>query len=90
MAAAAPNPKFNFNFESGAPSAANLNAASGNPLLVVDPTHWLYVVSGGALPASAVVVGSVTIPWLARWSFKCSSSCRSMWLSKVPPPPHAR
>ena len=44
---AALDPRFEFRFEPGAPTAGNLNTAAGFPNLVVGATHFLSVASGG-------------------------------------------
>ena len=55
--AAALDPWFEFQFELGAPTAANLTLSAGQPQLTVQLTvgavHVLYLASGNALPASA-------------------------------------
>ena len=60
---AAPDPRFEFQFELGAPTAGNFNAAAGAPVVTLDASHWLCVVSGGTIPASTVVPGRFAVPW---------------------------
>ena len=40
------DPRFEFQFDLGAPTATNLNLAAGAPLLSVGATHLPYVASG--------------------------------------------
>ena len=47
--AAAPDPRFNVTFSRGNPTAANLTASGGEPLLDLDQQHWLVVACGGDL-----------------------------------------
>ena len=51
---AALDPRFEFQFELGAPTAANLNTAGGFANLTLSANHWLYIVSGGNVLGSAV------------------------------------
>ena len=53
MAAAGPfDPRYDVVFAGGNPTAANITASGGEPLLDLQPTHWLVVASGGDLLAS--------------------------------------
>jgi hypothetical protein len=45
----------------------NLNAAAGTLWLNVDPTHWLYVASGGTLPPTPGAAGRFRVSWTALW-----------------------
>ena len=63
---AALDPRFEFAFGLGAPTAASFNAANGTPLLTVAPTHFLYVASSGDMPA-ATVPNRFEIPWTNVW-----------------------
>ena len=47
--AAAPDPRFNVVFSRGNPTAAHLTASGGEPLLDLDPQHWLVVACGNDL-----------------------------------------
>ena len=58
---AALDPRYEFQFDLGAPTAANLNLAAGSPLLSVGATHLLYVASGNSLPVSATTPGRYTV-----------------------------
>ena len=60
---AALDPRYEHQFDLGPPTNNNLNTAAGNPLTTVTNAHWLYVVSGGTLPASAVNNGRFVVPW---------------------------
>ena len=51
------DPRFEFQFDLGAPTAANLTLAAGAPQLSVGPLHFLYVASGNSMPASATTAG---------------------------------
>ena len=62
---AALDPRFEFQFELGAPTAANLNTAGGFANLTLSANHWLYVVSGGNVPGSAVAAGRFSVSWPA-------------------------
>ena len=60
---AAMDPRFEFQFGVGPPTAANFNTAAGFPLVTLDPSHWIHVVSGGTTPASARVAGRFEVAW---------------------------
>ena len=62
---AALDPRFEFQFELGAPTAANLNTAGGFSNLTLSANHWLYVVAGGNVPGSAVAAGRFSVSWPA-------------------------
>ena len=66
-AAVALDPRFEFTFEAGAPTAANLNAAGGNPFCTVGAAHFLHVASGGTLLPSPVAQGRFRVPWADVW-----------------------
>ena len=58
------DPRFEFQFDLGAPTAANLTLAAGAPQLSVGPLHFLYVASGNSMPASATTAGRYIVPWI--------------------------
>ena len=60
---AALDPKYEFHFASGAPTAGNFNAAAGSPMCTVDASHFLHVASGAALPAAPGAPNRFTISW---------------------------
>ena len=92
------DPRFEFQFDLGAPTAANLTLAAGNPQLSVGPLHFLQVASGNSLPASAITAGRYTVPWIdvhiaclkahkvdaALQGTLCSRSLFSLRASSVP------
>ena len=51
------DPRFEVRFDAGAPTVPHLNAAAGSLWLNVDPSHWLYVASGGDMPACPLHAG---------------------------------
>ena len=68
MAAAVPlDPRFEFIFENGAPTVANLNAAGGDPICTVAPVHFLHVASGGTLEPSPIAPGRFRVRWTEVW-----------------------
>ena len=60
---AAHDPKYEFLFAPGAPTAGNFNAAAGNPMCTVDATHYLNVASGGRLLAAPGAATRFQVPW---------------------------
>ena len=60
---AALDPKYEFTFAGGAPTVGALNAAAGAPQLTVAAVHYLYVASGGSLPAAPGAANRFIIPW---------------------------
>ena len=60
---AALDPKYEFTFAGGGPTVGALNAAAGAPLLTVAAVHYLYVASGGSLPAAPGAPNRYVIPW---------------------------
>ena len=62
-AAVAFDPRYDVVFAGGNPTAANITASGGEPLLDLQPTHWLVVVSGGDLPASPNGGNLKSVPW---------------------------
>lgn len=64
---AALDPRFEVRFESGSPTAPNLNAAAGDLWLNVDAAHWLYVASGGDMPADPASPSRYRIRWTDLW-----------------------
>ena len=60
---AAHDPKYEFLFAPGAPSAGNFNAAAGNPMCTVDATHYLNVASGGTLLAAPGAPNRFQVAW---------------------------
>ena len=60
---AALDPKYEFQFSLGAPTAGNLNAAAGAPNLTVAAVHYLHVSSGNSLPPAPGAPGRFTVPW---------------------------
>ena len=57
------DPRFELRFDAGAPSVPHLNAAAGVLWLHVDPSHWLYVASGGDMPACPGHAGRFRVGW---------------------------
>ena len=57
------DPRYELRFDAGAPSVPHLNAAAGFLWLNVDAAHWLYVASGGDMPASPAHAGRFRIGW---------------------------
>ena len=64
---AALDPRFEVRFDAGAPTVPHLNAAAGSLWLHVDPSHWLYVASGGDMPASPLHPGRFRVSWTDMW-----------------------
>ena len=60
---AALDPKYEFTFAAGAPTAGNLNAAAGAPQLTVAAVHFLHVASGGTLPPAAGAPNRFVVSW---------------------------
>ena len=60
---AAHDPKYEFLFASGAPSAGNFNAAAESPVCTVDAAHYLNVASGGRLLAAPGAATRFQVPW---------------------------
>ena len=60
---AALDPKYEFVFSLGAPTAGNMNAAAGAPILTVDAVHYLQVASGNTLPPAPGAANRFAVPW---------------------------
>ena len=60
---AALDPKYEFTFSLGAPTAGNLNAAAGTPILTVAAVHYLQVASGNTLPPAPGGANRFAVPW---------------------------
>eukprot|EP00966_Prymnesium_polylepis_P201492 4668508-Prymnesium_polylepis.1 len=81
---AAHDPKYEFLFAPGAPSAGNFNAAAGSPVCTVDATRYLNVASGGTLLAAPGAATRFQVPWATVYvaMLKVHTIHRSTWDAK--------